>query len=136
MILMQITAICIFSILLGEMKMIHSTMTASLMMKKISGQAREFLYKIDMSLKNDMSLDYQDYELAIYHISQKQINGMSFCLRNGGYFKNLNPRLRKLLCQNLFELHYQKFYYFFHDIQNNNNAHPQFVHKIIESLDF
>jgi hypothetical protein len=83
----------------------------------------------------DKEIEDDIYDEALSFLQSSFLHGITASLRDGGYFQLLSPRLKKDLIKNVLQEYHQKFYYFFHDVDNKIKADDAFIRKILSNLD-
>ena len=75
------------------------------------------------------------YDKAKEYIKISYLNGIAKSLKEDPYYSLMPPRLKNKLIFEVLEDYYEKFYYFFKDIQYQVSADDVFVRKILSKLD-
>jgi len=63
------------------------------------------------------------------------LEGVKASFKEGEFYKMLPPKLKDRFVLHTLNKYYEKFYYFFNDISQQNYAPSTFVRKILVNLD-
>lgn len=96
-------------------------------------EIEQYLNDIDESVPQD--LDDEIYDEAKQYIKVCYLNGIKAQMCDGGYFDMLTPKLKNKLTFEILDNYYQKFFYFFNDIEGLNFAETNLIRKILVHLD-
>lgn len=134
LIFLEFTAICIFSIITGNITSLHSKAKLSDVIKQKQEEIKLYLYGID-KVEVKQELNAAIYDQSIEYMKVSYLHGVDQSIREGGYYKLMPSRMKTKVAFELFDKYYHKFYYFFNDLQGKNYADKVFVRKMLTNLD-
>ena len=135
LILVEFLGICIFSVITGQYQSLIRVPTIHEIVSFKTNDIVLYLQSVDRAQKAE-SLDPTIYDNTVDFIKKSYLYGVVQSLqRDNSFYKVLSPDLKNKLTFCLLESYYQKFFFFFNDIEKHNFADQVFVRKILSNLD-
>jgi hypothetical protein len=96
---------------------------------------KTYLQYIDRS-RNDKHLDTDIYDNTVDYIDYSyRVGVVQSLMRDNNFYSRLPPDLKLKLCFSLLQNYYNRFYFFFNDLEQQNFADQVFTRKLLTNLD-
>lgn len=132
---MEFAGICIFSIISGLYQQLIKVPSVHDVIQLKAQDITMYLQRVDQANSDD-SMDSTIYDSTIDFIKKSYLYGVVQSLRyDNEFYSQMSPSLKTKLVFVLLRQYYQKFFYFFNDVEHQNFADKVFIRKVLGQLD-
>ena len=135
LIFLEFVGICSFSIIIANVSKLKGKKNMSQIIESKQTEIENYLYEIDKAAPDNKSIEDDLYVKSLEYIKTSYLKGVTTSLRENDYYKMFPPRLKNVIIFDSLNEYYEKFYYFFNDIQYKVVADDVFVRKILSHMD-
>jgi hypothetical protein len=136
-IIVQFTGMSVFSIISGMYQHIIQVPSVYSILNDKTNDIILYLQRIDRIRQDDV-LDPHIYDEVTDYIKSSYLYGVVQTIYEdpeSHFYHDLSPSLKNKLIFSLLNSYYEKFFYFFNDLQNHNFTDDIVVRKILSKLD-
>ena len=118
--LLEFVGILIFSAISGNISNVKKEPDLKGYIQKRVASVEEFIFLIDrMSHK---ALDDEIYDIAASYIEQSYRFGVAKSFKGNIHYQRMSARLKNQLVMVVLKQYYDKMFFFFHDVHENNSC--------------